>query len=892
MLEEYNSIKRDVGAKTAQLHAERESLAVAAEADAEALRILKDAASSIDARIAELKSASKEDEAKLARANAAIEKSTAERTARLEERESLRGERRRVEARRSQLERRVEEAEGRLRDAKADSKQSAREEAQRALVDHLRTTFPRGVFGLVTDLAVTTHERYRLAMSVVMGKDFDAVIVDTPETAMQCIQVVKERRMPPMTFLPAATIKAKGVDPALRSLGGTARLAIDCLDIKDERCTRAFQAICGATLLCDGVPEARQLAFGGDQRHKVVALDGTAFLKNGIITGGITSAMEQRAKKWDAGEVGKLKEERSKVAGELAALPTMRDLTERLQAVEAAISRLDNTLHYATADQKATAQKISEAREAMAALQRERDTKSSPMTKLEKQIAERDRKVALLEKRIDEVADREFSAFSKKIGLASVREYEGKHLKEAERLAERRLAISAQIARVRNQLEYEEAANPGKEASRLGAEIAALKQQIQSLQNEARRFEAAAAEVNKALEQADAQEAELRSKLEEMDKESKEFKKAALAAADEAAAKRRSMAAIAARIEQWRQSVVDVLEAAELEGLTLPRLSGRRATEAITAARRRAAEHGLSDSEETTEDSNDEPMDLEDDVDGVDPSAASKPKKGSSKGRRKNPFDFSSLDGSDLTRGAADRGQWELEMKATIEETAAQLARMAPNLKALEQYEAVKGKEREQVEEVEAARREAKAAADAYESVRTRRLDLFNAALTHIAATIDPIYKELTRSALHPSGGQAYLSPENAEDPFSAGIKFSAMPPTKRFRDMEQLSGGEKTVAALALLFAVHSFHPSPFFVLDEVDAALDASNVAKVAAYMRAKTRPDVDGGFQGIVISLKDTFYEKADALVGVSRDPAVGSSSTLTFDLERFGPPMGTA
>jgi structural maintenance of chromosome 1 len=52
----------------------------------------------------------------------------------------------------------------------------------------------------------------------------------------------------------------------------------------------------------------------------------------------------------------------------------------------------------------------------------------------------------------------------------------------------------------------------------------------------------------------------------------------------------------------------------------------------------------------------------------------------------------------------------------------------------------------------------------------------------------------------------------------------------KRFRDMEQLSGGEKTMAALALLFAVHSYKPSPFFVLDEVDAALDNTNVSRIA--------------------------------------------------------------
>lgn len=115
------------------------------------------------------------------------------------------------------------------------------------------------------------------------------------------------------------------------------------------------------------------------------------------------------------------------------------------------------------------------------------------------------------------------------------------------------------------------------------------------------------------------------------------------------------------------------------------------------------------------------------------------------------------------------------------------------------------------------------------------------------------------------------------------------------------VAGGEKSVAALALLFAIHSYRPSPFFVLDEVDAALDATNVARVAHYIRTCTRPVADEGkggqlatsaadpgqgaaakrqrrldssfmgvdnnaegsslenFQSIVISLKDIFYEK---------------------------------
>jgi structural maintenance of chromosome 1 len=100
----------------------------------------------------------------------------------------------------------------------------------------------------------------------------------------------------------------------------------------------------------------------------------------------------------------------------------------------------------------------------------------------------------------------------------------------------------------------------------------------------------------------------------------------------------------------------------------------------------------------------------------------------------------------------------------------------------------------------------------------------------------------------------------------------------KRFRDMEQLSGGEKTIAALALLFAIHSYHPSPFFVLDEVDAALDNANVAKVAKYIRDNARP----GFQFVVISLKNSLFVQSEALVGIYRDQEENSSRCLTLDV----------
>ncbi len=158
---------------------------------------------------------------------------------------------------------------------------------------------------------------------------------------------------------------------------------------------------------------------------------------------------------------------------------------------------------------------------------------------------------------------------------------------------------------------------------------------------------------------------------------------------------------------------------------------------------------------------------------------------------------------------------------------------------------------------------------------------MFNRAYDHISKNIDPIYKDLTKSKAFPLGGTAYLSLEDTEEPYNGGVKYYAMPPTKRFRDMDQLSGGEKTMAALALLFAIHSYQPSPFFVLDEVDAALDNANVARIANYIREHS----GNGFQFIVISLKNGLFHQSAGLVGIYREQRENSSMSLTLKLDEF-------
>lgn len=90
------------------------------------------------------------------------------------------------------------------------------------------------------------------------------------------------------------------------------------------------------------------------------------------------------------------------------------------------------------------------------------------------------------------------------------------------------------------------------------------------------------------------------------------------------------------------------------------------------------------------------------------------------------------------------------------------------------------------------------------------------------------ILQQLSRN----ESAQAFLGEENMEEPYLEGIAYNCVAPGKRFRPMDNLSGGEKTVAALALLFAIHARNPSPFFILDEVDAALDNTNIGKVEIF------------------------------------------------------------
>lgn len=221
-----------------------------------------------------------------------------------------------------------------------------------------------------------------------------------------------------------------------------------------------------------------------------------------------------------------------------------------------------------------------------------------------------------------------------------------------------------------------------------------------------------------------------------------------------------------------------------------------------------------------------------------------------------------------------------VHLEKSITDITTELSLMQPNMHAAERYDGVTDKLKECNENLDQVRDSSKAVAARFEEVRNTRQRLFMECYNHVSDSLTIIYKDLTKSSKHPLGGNAYLTLENTDEPYLGGVRYTAMPPMKRYRDMDQLSGGEKTVAALALLFSIHSFRQAPFFVLDEVDAALDNVNVQKVCHYIRQRSRH-----FQCIVISLKDMFFEHADVLFGVCKDVPTVSSRVLSLNLRDY-------
>uniref|UniRef100_A0A8C1QQD2 Structural maintenance of chromosomes protein n=1 Tax=Cyprinus carpio TaxID=7962 RepID=A0A8C1QQD2_CYPCA len=744
-----------------------------------------------------------------------------------------------------------------LGDARIDRQENSRQQRKAEILESIKRLYPGSVYGRLIDLCQPTQKKFQIAVTKVLGKNMDAIIVDSEKTGRDCIQYIKEQRGEPETFLPLDYLEVRPTDEKLRELRG-AKLVIDVIRYEPPQIKKALQYACGNALVCENVEDARRIAFGGPYRHKTVALDGTLFQKSGVISGG-ASDLKAKARRWDEKAVDKLKDRKEKLTDELKEQMKAKRKEAELRQVQSQAHGLQMRLKYSQSDLKTEKNWFSNWFQIKSihifSLESELANFAPRINDIKRIIQSRERDMKDLKDRMNLVEDEVFVEFCKEIGVRNIREFEEEKVKRQNEIAKKRLEFETQKTRLAIQLDYEK--NQLKEDQE---KVIMWEQTVKKDENEIERLKKEEQRNMKIIDETMAQLQDLKnqhlakkSEVNDKNHEMEEIRKKLGGANKELTQLQKEVTAIETKLEQKRSDRHNLLQACKMQDIRLPLRSGT--MDDISQ------EEGSSQAEESLSSS----------------------QKTSSTVLAKEALieiDYSSLS-EDLKDSLSDE-EIKAEMSTLqqrLNEQQSILQRIsAPNMKAMEKLESVRDKFQETSDEFEAARKRAKKAKQAFEQIKKERFDRFNACFESLATNIDEIYKALSRN----SSAQAFLGPENPEEPYLDGINYNCVAPGKRFRPMDNLSGGEKTVAALALLFAIHSYKPAPFFVLDEIDAALDNTNIGKVANYIKDQSVQN----FQAVVISLKEEFYTKADSLIGVY--PEQGDcviSKVLTFDLSQY-------
>uniref|UniRef100_A0AC35FVK5 Structural maintenance of chromosomes protein n=1 Tax=Panagrolaimus sp. PS1159 TaxID=55785 RepID=A0AC35FVK5_9BILA len=746
-----------------------------------------------------------------------------------------------------------------ISDAHGDSLENENSRRRNEAVENLKRLYPDKVHGRLVEICSPSQRKYQIAITKVLGGNMNAIVVDTDDTAEECIAYLKEQRYFSEKFLPLNSLEVSPINETLREVTDIrgVKLLYDVINCTQPNIRKIIQFATNNSVVCETAEDARKMAFGRDNhRYKAVSLDGTLFQQSGVISGG-GSELKHRAKKWDEQGMKKLRDERKDLQEKCNALHRNRKRELDVEMKRSQLQQLENRIRYTKTERDRLQNDI------IPRLHHDIDALKCELQLIQPKINDGQNEVQKLEKKISEVekeketiSDRIFADFCRRVGIHDIREYENREMRFFQERQRELKAFDTEIARLQYEIDFLKSEDRRKKEQEEAAKITKLQESKKEYEKKIDEQSKMLKKYEEDLKDTQNKTEDQRSKVFELEENVTEAKKE-VSAIDRnlhsMEKKARSLEQLELRKAQKRHSL---LHECKIAGIEIPLSSGNLQDVMIE----------------------EEPDDTEN---------------GNGNGESVTAFSQQSLQQADRividyeTLEANPRKfKDENEVNKLIEkytkavsEAQGNLAKIAaPNLKANERMEQVRSKEDETREEYENACKKARKAQQAFERVKNERYRLFTDFFEPVSQRIDEIYKQLSRN----ESAQAFLGAENQEEPYLDGISYNCVAPGKRFRPMDNLSGGEKTIAALALLFAIHSRNPSPFFVLDEIDAALDNTNIGKVVSYIAERSQRDM----QLIVISLKEEFYNKADALVGIYPKPAnITTSGVLIFDLINF-------
>ncbi|KAF2815257.1 mitotic cohesin complex [Mytilinidion resinicola] len=743
-------------------------------------------------------------------------------------------------------------------------RESQKEKNLREMVAKLKQMHSGDVHGRIQELCKPKQTKYQRAIGVVFGKHVDAIVVKNVSIANDCINYVRDQQHPAITFIPLDTVQVSSANTNLKGKYKGVRLAIDTIDY-DTRFDRAMQWACGNSIICDTRDIAKDMQYVHKVGGKAVDLEGTVFRSETLEGGQVDD--KNASKKWgeDDNSVANIQAKIKKLDETLKQLSSQLDqeMAQQLKARNES-AQLLNHFRELEDESKALDRNIQDKKKALKFFTNQLNENQPKYDQENRALEELRSNLKTFQDAIAEVEDELFGPWCQRLGYDNIRDYEARQGSLNRQADQERLRYRTQLQTLENYLSAD-TLKLGSYNYRINTQEARIKKE----QDEIARSEVEKESIQEKLDEA---KAEL-----ELLQESLDTQKQKSAEKAEVVEEQRK------QLRKRNKAVEGIMkEVKELEGVV--KTESRAVHGLLRECRIKEIDLPL---EEGSKDLNSLPLDdhiQEDDPDAMDvddedqdPDATMQVAEVPDYGIE---LDYSELDEKLQENESPECGE---ELKEKIETMTSQLEKMNVDMKAAERLEASTSTGKTAEKDYEAAKSAAIRAKTRFEEVQEHRLELFNKALTHIQEQIKITYKELTTDHLAPDGGRANIDMADSDEPYLAGLTYNAMPPLKRYREMNELSGGEKTIAALALLFAIHSFQPSPFFVLDEIDAALDNVNIARVARYVQKHAGP----GMQFIVISLKAALFQESEGLVGVMRDQSKMTSRVVSLDLRKYLP-----
>lgn len=664
----------------------------------------------------------------------------------------------------------------------------------------------------------TIDEKFDVAISTACPS-LENMVVDNVEVGQQCIEYLRKNNLGRANFILLDKLANRDLSP-IQTPESVPRL-FDLIRPKDQRFAPAFYSVMQNTLVAKDLEQANRIAYGA-KRWRVVTLDGQLIDVSGTMSGGGTrvarGAMSSKLVSDTTKEqVEKLEADRDQLEKQFDVFQTrQRELESSLEEKQAEIPRIETAIQKIGLEVDNCSKNLVDAEKRLQDLVAELANASADDTlisRLENTISNLNEELRKLHSETASV-EAEIQALQDKImevGGIQLRSQKARvdGLKERIDLLNEDVS-NAEVARTKNEKMIVKHDKAKLEADK---ELAALAKDSEKLEGDLESHQASAADVRSKAEQAQEEQAGQKEELSAL-------KKGLDTQTSDLNSTRAHEIEMRNKLEENQKMLADNNKknrywSEKLSKLTLHDIADLDGPAPPAPGQLEEPEQKLEN-----EDMPDAPP--EDDPDAMDVDEVEQNEE---------------LPAKEEEQAQAGRGQLQTfsrdelldKSKDHLVASIAALEEKVSNASSIDL--SVIAEYRRRCDEVASRTTDLKSAVKTRDTAKTRLTDLRNLRLTQFMMGFTTISSHLkSMYQLITLGGNAELELVDSLDPFSEGILFSVMPPKKSWKNIGNLSGGEKTLSSLALVFALHVYRPTPLYVMDEIDAALDFRNVSRAS--------------------------------------------------------------